>query len=313
MLLDVEYTAIAEKNIGCKMPVSLHISTHENFGFRSTVYSHGWSELPPFELDDQDWRLKAVFTDNRGLSVCGVLYEDNGGVRIDLASSRIDLDKVDRAARHILRLDDDLTGFYQAIDGHGHLSWVAEKAAGRMLRSATVFEDLVKTICTTNCSWGLTKIMVANLVEKLGRPAVGGRKAFPTAEAMASVDESFYRSEVKAGYRSPYFVELAEAVALGRFDPEAWLKSPLSGSELRKEMKRVKGVGDYAADNLLKLVGKYDGLALDSWLRSQFYKKYNKEKPCKDGRIERHYKKYGDWRGLVIWCEMTERWIVPDA
>ncbi len=292
------------------MPASITIPTPDHFSFRSTVYSHGWSELTPFELDDAKWRLSTVFTDDRGRAVAGVMHEVGGNVRIDLASSRIDLAKVERDARHILRLDDDLSGFYAAIEGHGHLSWVAEKAAGRMLRSATVFEDLVKTLCTTNCSWGLTKIMVRNLVEKLGRRAVGGRKAFPTAQAMASVDEAFYRAEIKAGYRSPYFVELAEAVASGRFDPEVWLNSPLSGPELRKEMKQVKGVGDYAADNLLKLVGKYDGLALDSWLRSQFYKKYNKEKACKDSRIERHYKKFGEWRGLVIWCEMTERWIV---
>ena len=92
-------------------------------------------------------------------------------------------------------------------------------------------------------------------------------------------------------------------------DPEAWLTSDLPTSELKKEMKKVKGVGDYAAENLLKLVGRYDGLALDSWLRSQFYKKYNAEKICNDTKIERHYKKFGPWRGLVIWCDMTEKWI----
>lgn len=295
------------------MAVSIHIPTPDNFSFRSTVYSHGWSELAPFAINDQNWLLTAVFTDARGRTVSGVLSETARGVRVDLNSGRIDRAKVERDVRHILRMDDDLDGFYAAIDCHEHLSWVAEKGAGRMLRSASVYEDLVKTICTTNCSWGLTKIMVANLVEKLGSPSSCGRRSFPTAEVMASVDESFYRTEIKAGYRSPYFVELGEAVASGRFDPETWLDSPMSGPELRKEMKQVKGVGDYAADNLLKLVGKYDGLALDSWLRSQFYKKYNKEKPCKDSRIERYYKKFGDWRGLVIWCEMTERWIVPEA
>src|SRR5687767_15382586 len=88
--------------------------------------------------------------------------------------------------RHLLRLDDDLDGFYAAIEGHERLRWVGERRAGRLLRSATVFEDLVKTICTTNCSWGLTKSMVSNLVEKLGTPAAGGKKAFPTPAAMAA-------------------------------------------------------------------------------------------------------------------------------
>ena len=125
---------------------------------------------------------------------------------------------------------------------------------------------------------------------------------------MAAMPESFYRNEIRAGYRSPYFVELAEAVASGKLDPQTWLRSEFSTAELKKEMKKVKGVGDYAAENLLKLVGRYDGLALDSWLRSQFYKTHNKEKACPDKKIERHYKKFGHWRGLVIWFEMTERW-----
>ena len=31
---------------------------------------------------------------------------------------------------------------------------------------------------------------------------------------------------------------------------------------MKKEIKKIKGVGDYAAENLLKLLGRYDGLAL---------------------------------------------------
>ena len=151
--------------------------------------------------------------------------------------------------------------------------------------------------------------MVSNLVEKLGASAGREKKAFPTPEAMAAVNDDFYRTEIRAGYRSPYFVELAEAVAAGKLDPQSWLTSALPTAELKKEMKKVKGVGDYAAENLLKLVGRYDGLALDSWLRSQFYKNHAGGKACPDKKIERHYKKFGSWRGLVIWCDMTEKWV----
>ena len=303
---------------------SLFIDIPENFSFRSTVYSHGWCELAPFELDVENWRLSYVFPNGKSKPpVAGAIYEHAGQIRIDLDRKPSNMEKLKDGVRHLLRLDDDLDGLYESIAGHEKLNWVTEKRAGRMLRSPTVFEDLVKTICTTNCSWSLTKIMVTNLVEKLGQsepPASAGgknakkdqrvpKKAFPTPEAMAAVTSDFYRSEIRAGYRSPYFVELAEAVAGGKLDPEKWLTSDLPTPELKKEMKKVKGVGDYAAENLLKLVGRYNGLALDSWLRSQFYKNHNKEKPCSDKKIERHYKKFGPWRGLVIWCDMTEKWI----
>ena len=296
----------------------LDIDLPPHFNFRSTVYSHGWCELAPFELDVEHWRLKYVFP-SAGSAISATLHQEGDRLRIDIDGKLPETKTLLRDVRHILRLDEDLSGLYGSIEGHPRLEWVAEKGAGRLLRSPTVWEDLVKTICTTNCSWGLTKMMVNNLVDKLGTP-VGAQerqapkvrseaKAFPTPEQMASVSPDFYRNEVRAGYRSPYFVELAESVASGKLDPEEWLVSDMPTVELAKEMKKVKGVGDYAAENLLKLVGRYDGLALDSWLRSQFYKTHNKNKICADMKIERHYKKFGKWRGLVIWCDMTEKWI----
>ena len=317
----------------------LFIDIPPNFSFKATVYSHGWCELAPFALDAENWRLSYVFQDAKGNAVPAVISEESGKIRIDTATKKTDAEKIVADTRHLLRLDDDLDGLYAAIDGHERLHWIGEQKAGRMLRSATVYEDLVKTICTTNCSWALTKSMVKNLVNKLGSepPALadgrndaksqagdskahnaevlppayagGSDKAFPTALAMASVTSDFYRDEIRSGYRSPYLVELAESVASGKLDPEKWLSSDLPTPELKKDMKKVKGVGDYAAENLLKLVGRYDGLALDSWLRSQFYKNHNNEKKCDDKKIEKHYQKFGQWRGLVIWCDMTEKWI----
>ena len=288
------------------MPIKLFIDTPPNFSFRHTVYSHGWSELLPFKLDDENWRLHYVFRSAKPVSA--VIYESNDGLEIEVSGKKLDEQRLLRDVRHILRLDDPLDDFYSLTDLEDRLRWVSTTNAGRLIRSPTVFEDLVKTLCTTNCSWALTKSMVRNLVENLGEPAPGGGHAFPTPEALASVPEKFYREEIRAGYRSPYFTEMAEAVASGKLDPESWLTTDMPTPELKKQIKGLKGFGDYAAENLLKLLGRYDGMALDSWLRSQFYKKHNREKVCSDKRIERHYKKFGEWKGLAIWCDMTERW-----
>ena len=291
------------------MPTKLTLEKPSDFNFKTAVYSHGWSQLLPFQLDLETWRLSCVF--NAGKPVSAVIYEAGDAIEISVNDADLNAGekkKILRDARHVLRLDDDLSGFYRLTKKEKRLAWVAELSGGRLLRSPTVFEDLVKTLCTTNCSWALTKIMVTNLVEKLGAPAADGKRAFPTAAAMAQQPEAFYRDEIRAGYRSPYFVELAEKVASGKLDTEAWLETDLPTKELKKEMKRVKGVGDYAAENLLKLVGRYDGLALDSFLRGEFYKKHNGEKVCDDRQIHAFYEKFGDWRGLAIWCDMTEKW-----
>src|SRR6202011_4965396 len=97
-----------------------------------------------------------------------------------------------------------------AAAADARLAWVAA-GAGRMLRSPTVFEDLVKTICTTNCAWSATERMVGALVRELGM-RVRGRpelRAFPVAEAMAEADDGFYRDVARAGYRGAYLRKLA--------------------------------------------------------------------------------------------------------
>jgi len=285
----------------------------KQFNLRRTLYSHGWSELLPFEIDDVNWRLSYVFSgDGLPQPVSAIISEADGKLKIEVSGGKISpaaQSKILRDARHILRLDDDLQEFYKLVKAEKDLAWIAKNKAGRLLRSPTVFEDLVKTVCTTNCNWAMTKKMTANLVEKLGAPSPDGKRAFPTAAAMANQTVEFYKDEIRAGYRAPYFKELAEKVAAGELNPEAWLDTDLPTSELKKEMKRVKGVGDYAAENLLKLVGRYDGLALDSWLRAQFYKKHNAEIVCGDKQIQRHYEHFGAWRGLAIWCDMTRRWL----
>ncbi len=287
------------------MPKTFFLETPENFNFIRTVFSHGWCELLPFEIDKENWRLSCVFDNSNGC-VSATVSERNGKIKIEMSEGKINQEKILRDVRHILRLDDDLSVFHQLTKKE--FAWIAKTHTGRMLRSPTVFEDLIKTICTTNCSWALTKKMTTNLVEKLGTPTKDGKKAFPTAAQMAGKSAEFYKDEIRAGYRAPYFAELAEKIASGKINPESWLHSDLPTKELKKEMKQIKGVGDYAAENLLKLVGRYDGLALDSWLRAQFYKKHNGEIVCDDKQIEKFYQRYGTWRGLVMWCDMTERW-----
>ena len=291
------------------MPVKLYIETPKNFSFEQTLFSHGWSQLPPFEVDRENLRLSYVFNVAEN-PIAARITENEDKIEIEVTANKLILpakEKILRDVRHVLRLDDDLRGFYKSAESEKRLAWIAKNNAGRLLRSPTVWEDLVKTICTTNCSWALTKNMTANLTTKLGAATNNGKRAFPTAEQMASVSTDFYKSEIRAGYRSAYFAELAEKTAGGKLDPESWLNSDLPTAELKKQMKQVKGVGDYAAENLLKLVGRYDGLALDSWLRAKFYEKHNGGEICGDKEIESFYQSFGDWRGLTIWCDLSER------
>jgi N-glycosylase/DNA lyase len=287
------------------------ISTPPTFSFKRTIISHGWCELPPFSIDEERWILTRTLDLATTPPVTVALSATKRSVQINLPRtlSRKAADSLTNQVRHILRLDDDLKPFYRVTKSDPEFEWISHQGAGRMLRSPTVFEDLVKMICTTNCSWALTKKMVSGLVDNLGRKSSNGHRTFPTPEAMAVMPEKFYVNEVRAGYRAGYLKELAYRVASGELDVEAWLASDLPTPALIKEMKGVKGVGDYAAENLLKLLGRYDGLALDSWTRSKFFSVRNNGRKAADKKIARYYSRFNEWKGLVLWCDMTRDWM----
>ena len=292
-------------------PMEITIPTPREFSFKRTVISHGWCELLPFQIDQEKWQLTRTLDLEDAKPVTITISATKRALAIKAARrlSQTATKKMVADVRHMLRLDDDIAEFYRLMTADNDFNWIPTQGAGRLLRSPTVFEDLVKMICTTNCSWSLTKKMVTGLVENLGRESSNGQRTFPTPEAMALMPVKFYVNEVRAGYRSEYLKLLADRVASGALDVEAWLTSPLSTADLTKEMRGVKGVGPYAAENVLKLLGRYDGLALDSWTRAKFFSVRNNGRKTTDKKIARYYSRFKEWRGLAFWCDMTRDWL----
>jgi 3-methyladenine DNA glycosylase/8-oxoguanine DNA glycosylase len=208
--------------------------------------------------------------------------------------------------RHMLRLDDDLSAFYALARADPELSWAAA-GAGRMMRSPTVFEDVVKTICTTNCAWSATVRMTTALVDNLGEEAPDGRRAFPSAAAMAEADEAFYRDVVRAGYRGAYLRSLAASVADGILDLEALNDPALGDDEVAERLIALPGCGPYATAHMMMLLGRYSRLILDSWTRPT-YARLNGRKAA-DRTIERRFRRYRDYAGLAFWLYLTRSWV----
>jgi 3-methyladenine DNA glycosylase/8-oxoguanine DNA glycosylase len=179
-----------------------------------------------------------------------------------------------------------------------------------MLRTPTVFEAAVKTICTTNTAWSGTRKMTAALVDELGVEAPGGRRAFPTPGAMAEADEGFYREVVRAGYRGPYLKKLATDVADGTIDLEELTDPDLADDEAAARLLALPGVGPYAAAHvMLTSLGRYSRLVLDSWTRPTYCKLSGARSALKDATIERRFRRYGDWAGLAFWLYLTRGWV----
>jgi 3-methyladenine DNA glycosylase/8-oxoguanine DNA glycosylase len=282
----------------------------EPVDLRRTLASHGVADLPPNRLEEETWTLQTTLAVDGRAHTLRVAPGRHRHARVQLLGGRTsarDRAALVAAVRHMLRLDEDLSGFYALLAEDPELAWVT-RGAGRMLRGATVFEDVVKTVCTTNCAWSGTVRMVSALVEHLGVEGRHGR-TFPQAVAMAEATEDFYREVARAGYRGPYLRAIASAVAEGALDLEELdNNSDLTDDEVAGRLLGLPGIGPYAAAHVMMLVGRYRRLILDSWTRPT-YARLTRRKTVTDKAIERRFRRYGDFAGLAFWLYLTRDWV----
>jgi len=293
----------------------------EAIDLRRVFLSHGIAALPPMRLDETTWRFEITVPLSTGGARTLAISRARPGYGTVAVGGPAPTPRVEQAVlgqvRHILSLDLDLTPFYSIAAGDPDLAWVTA-GTGRMVRSPTVFEEVVKTICTTNTAWGGTTRMVNALVEHLGAKAPGAPasgpygRAFPTPEAMAAAGNTFYKKVVGAGYRGPYLKALATSVASGKVDLEVLGRASqheLSDNEVAERLQALPGVGPYAAAHVMLLLGRYSRLILDSWTRPKYARLLGRKRPASDRTIERRFRRYGPYAGLAFWLFLTRDWV----
>jgi 3-methyladenine DNA glycosylase/8-oxoguanine DNA glycosylase len=280
-----------------------------------TIVSHGVADLPPGKIDEEQRTYRTTLPLDRGRPRTIRISEGGRGrALVEVLGPRLPNaggERVASAVRRMLNLEEDLADFYEVAAADPELAWATE-GAGRMLRSPTVFEDVVKTICTTNCAWSATVRMTRALVDDLGAESAGGHgRAFPTPAAMAEAPESFYGDVVRAGYRGAYLRSLAAGVAEGAIELESLRDvSPeeLDDDEVAARLLELPGVGPYAAAHVMMLLGRHSRLILDSWTRPKFAR-LNGGRAASDRTIERRFRRYGRHAGLAFWLYLTRDWV----
>src|SRR5688572_12080934 len=145
------------------------LSARPPFNFLSVVNSHGWRQLAPFSYDETTNTLGYILRLSNGHVIKLKLRDGTDGVIVETEK----LDKTERkeAADKVtwmFGLGMDFARFYTSSRAEPKLARAKKLALGRVLRSPTLFEDVIKTILTTNTLWTATKNMTSKLVNELG-------------------------------------------------------------------------------------------------------------------------------------------------
>ncbi len=295
----------------------------EPVDLQRTFRSHGLAALPPMRLDGETDALEATLpVKGYAPRTVQIRQDEPDFGLVSVAGPAPDAEegeRILRSVRHVLRLDEDLSPCYELAAGDPELAWVT-RGAGRMIRGTSVFEEVVKTLCTTNCAWSATTRMIGALVEHLGEKAPGAPemgplgRTFPTPQAMAEAGEGFYKDVVRAGYRDRYMLALSSSVANGTLDLEA-LDVPaeeLPDEELERRLLALPGVGPYAAAHVMMMLGRYSRLILDSWTRPTYARLAGRD-AVPDAEIVERFSPYGRYAGLAFWLYLTRGWIEDPA
>ncbi|HSM58682.1 MAG TPA: hypothetical protein VK879_21185 [Candidatus Sulfomarinibacteraceae bacterium] len=286
------------------MEFTIHADTP--FSLPAVVNSHGWVQLPSFEPNGDGGFRYVARLDGGRVAPLQVTPVENG-VRVqaeDGLGAEAQAEVADQVA-WMVGLEQDLSPFYELVEGEPRLAHVVAHRHGRLLRSPTLFEDVVKTILTTNTTWAGTIRMTENVVAQFGDPLQADgqetARAFPTPQRLAQSDEETLRRETGLGYRAPYVLGLARAVAHGELDLEALKTADLPTEALRRELLSIKGVGDYAAANLLLLLGRHDYIPIDSIALRAVSQEWHDGQSIGPADVRAAFEAWGEWKGLAYW------------
>jgi 3-methyladenine DNA glycosylase/8-oxoguanine DNA glycosylase len=171
----------------------------------------------------------------------------------------------------MLRLDEahDTIRDFHTLDPR----W-APSGRGRLFRSPTLFEDVIKTVTSCNVTWPSTVTMNRRLSDVLGHPGEAPARtklalpvrAFPTASTLARARPATLRARCRVGYRDARIVELGKRFSRLRGGIDAaWLENPSTPDDaVFDALIDLPGIGPYAAANIMQLMGRYRRLPLDT-------------------------------------------------
>ena len=175
-------------------------------------------------------------------------------------------------------LDRDYAAIRKSLCIDDYMTRACKFGAGIRILRQDKWEALCSFIISQCNNIPRIKKIVQTLCEAFG-DEIGLDYAFPSAERLASLEPADL-AQLRCGYRAPYIIAAARAVASGTLDLAALAQGAPDEALLR--LKALPGVGDKVA-NCAVLFGLHmlDAFPLDVWMKRAVNEHYGKGfDPC---------------------------------
>jgi len=190
-----------------------------------------------------------------------------------------------------LQLDLDINGVIATFPDDEPIRAAVHACRGLRLLRQEPWECLASFILSSTKQIVQIRQIVSVLCERFGDPIPAAPQyapafGFPSAQRLASTTESELRA-CKMGFRAPYLLETARAVAGGHLDLERLRDFPVVTA--REELVKLPGVGRKIADCVLLFAyGFQSAFPVDVWVIKALQKLYFPRRRASAKRL-RHF------------------------
>ncbi len=311
-------------NLGAVNASRKEVSVPPGFSLKATVLSHGWHECAPMNWSEGGRCFQTI--ESEGDRAHRVSVVDGNSRRTPRLFITVDGGSLDKGSlqrstdrlRITLGLDRDLSEFYELCEDHPRLKLIPPIGGGRLIRSASMTENILKALCSTNVNWTQAVKMI-NRIAQLGPhvPHFRNLTAWPAPRDILRAGERYLNEVCRLGYRTESILAFCRSVCDGRFDPESLdtlASDPaVSSDELLALLRSIHGIGPSSAHALLGFLGRHDRLSIDSATVAHVAQLHTRGRKPTNKQIERVYAPYGRWKNLVYWCENWLTWATANG
>ena len=259
------------------------------------VQAHGWYQLKPFDWDT-DRQVLTTSVRISGSTIHCTFQQQQQQILLTCTSNKPlneqQQQTIQSQTRYALMLDVDTNTLHDLALQHGkQYAALVEQGYGRLQRGMSIWEDCVKTLATTNCSWSLSK----KIAESLCTNNIGA--TFPQARQIARMDSATIKEQHPVGYRAEALHLLAQHFSKSTAAPKL-----LSAPSIHDAVLEWKGFGPYAARHVSLLLGQAHAIPVDSIITAYVKNRWPRRKGSATDIVARAFQSWGNyaWWGLYL-------------